>query len=366
MIVPDIRTAIQEAMRAAFPAFEERVAQFYAMQEYHLGWRDGNLQPATFDPGKLLRPQLALLACRAVGGDADQALPLAAAIQLIHDFSLIHDDIEDNSDTRRGRVTVWKQWGIAHGINVGDGMFVIAHLALHRLAEVGVSTDVTLEVLKRFDQINLMICEGQFLDMSYEGNLDISIDDYLAMISRKTAALLAGAASLGAIVGGADPESSEALFNFGQSLGLAFQVQDDILGIWGDPAITGKPRAADISRRKVSLPIIHALGQTQMSGGAVLEHVELGHAGRTNTDASGYAELKRIYLQEEVSADDVERVLAILDAAGSRGYCEEIAASYHHQALQCLGRVHTQNDPDAEDALAQMRTMTKKLLGRQT
>src|SRR5215210_5901994 len=146
------RISIQMAMRAAFPAAEARIERFYAMQQYQLGWRDEQLGSADVDPGKLLRPQLTLLACRAAGGDPQQALPLAAGIQLIHDFSLIHDDIEDNSDTRRGRPTVWKLWGLAQGLNTGDGMFVGAHMALHQIAQAGVPAEVTLEVLKRFDQ----------------------------------------------------------------------------------------------------------------------------------------------------------------------------------------------------------------------
>src|SRR5215510_5283318 len=148
----DTRISIQAAMRAAFPQAEARVARFYAMQEYQLGWRDEQLKPADVDPGKLLRPQLTLLACRAVGGDPRQALPLAAGIQLIHDFSLIHDDIEDQSATRRGRPAIWKLWGLAQGINAGDGLFVIAHLAAYRLAEVGLPAEVVLEILRRFDQ----------------------------------------------------------------------------------------------------------------------------------------------------------------------------------------------------------------------
>src|SRR5215510_6480360 len=111
------RIAIQDTMRAAFPDVESRVARFYAMQQYQLGWRDEQLAPASAVTGKLLRPYLVLLACRAGGGDVQQALPLAAAIQLVHDFTLIHDDIEDQSETRRGRATVWKLWGLAQGIN---------------------------------------------------------------------------------------------------------------------------------------------------------------------------------------------------------------------------------------------------------
>lgn len=354
-------------MRAAFPDVEERVAQFYAMQEYHLGWRDASLQPARFDPGKLIRPQLALLACRAVGGDAEQALPLAAGIQLTHDFSLIHDDIEDDSDTRRGRVTVWKQWGMPHGINVGDGMFVIAHLALHRMTDVGVSADIALSVLKRFDETNLKICEGQFLDMQFEGNLDITVDDYLGMISRKTAALLAGTTSMGAIVGSADQASVDAFFDYGHNLGLAFQIEDDILGIWGESAITGKPRAADIYRRKVSLPIIYATSCD--SDRAMLERVAIGNrADHTDSEsfAARQAQVKRIYSQGNVSTDDVDQTLALLDAAQARKYCQAVAKQYHSQSLQALDRVRTNGSPDAEDALAYIRALTQKLLGRQT
>ena len=157
-------------MRAAFPAAEARVAAFYAMQQYQLGWYDDRLAPASVDPGKLLRPQLTLLACRAVGGDALQALPLAAGIQLVHDFSLIHDDIEDNSDTRRGRPTVWRLWGLAQGINTGDGMFTVAHLSLHRLAQAGVPPEVVLDVLCRFDQTILANLDPtQVAGMQYLG-----------------------------------------------------------------------------------------------------------------------------------------------------------------------------------------------------
>src|SRR5579859_4876508 len=137
MSTSDPRIAIQDSMRASFPAAEARVVNFYAMQEYHLGWRDEHLQPSLSDPGKLLRPQLAILACRAVGGNPATVLPLAAAIQLVHDFSLVHDDIEDHSHTRRGRPTVWSRWGIPQGINTGDGLLIIAHLAALRLRETG-------------------------------------------------------------------------------------------------------------------------------------------------------------------------------------------------------------------------------------
>jgi len=342
MKTQDVRVTIQEEMRAAFPTAEQRVWDFYAIQEYHLGWRDVDLKPASFDPGKLLRPQLSMLACQLVGGDIEQAMPLAAGIQLIHDFTLIHDDIEDDSDTRRGRTTVWKQWGIAHGINAGDAMFVVAHLALHRMSDAGVAPAVVLEVLKRFDQTILTICEGQFLDLSFEGNLQITEADYLSMISRKTAALLAAAAGLGAIVGGADQASVQSLFDFGQSLGLAFQIQDDVIGIWGEPSVTGKPRAADIYRRKVSLPVVHALSNAE---------------NRNN--------LMRIYRQQEVNDDDVGTALAVLENAGSREYSEGIALHYHQEAVQALERVRVADTLLAREARGKIQGMLEKLLGRQ-
>lgn len=334
----ETRISIQAAMRAAFPQAEARVAQFYAMQEYQLGWRDEQLAPANVDPGKLLRPQLTLLACRAAGGDPRQALPLAAGIQLLHDFSLIHDDIEDNSDTRRGRPTIWKLWGLAQGINAGDGMFVVAHLALHRLSAAGVHPEVALEVLRRFDETILTICEGQFLDLSFEGDLSISEADYLSMISRKTAALAAAASGLGAIVGGADAATAQALFDFGQNLGLAFQVQDDVLGIWGDPAVTGKPPAADLYRRKLSLPVIHALRTAEQRDTLV-----------------------QLYGQAEISDGDATRLLEILAEAGARGYTEGVATFYHQQALAAL-------DAARGDAsvLAELRALAERLVGRQS
>lgn len=342
MTLADLPRIIQAEMRAAFPAHEDRVATFYAMQEYHLGWRNAHLEPTISDPGKLIRPQLVLLACRAAGGDPQHALPVAAGVQLLHDFTLIHDDIEDNSDTRRGRPTLWSLWGLAQGINAGDGMFVIAHLAMYRMRALDVPAERILAVLHAFDETIIRVCEGQYLDLSFEGDLSISPDDYLAMIGRKTAILIAGSAALGALVAGADAAVVEDFATFGRSLGLAFQIEDDILGIWGDPALTGKPRAADLYRRKVSLPIVYALA----------------HAA--DRDA-----LAAIYRAGDPDDAAVDRCLAILDAVDARAYCTNIAAEHHAAALAALDRIPPVSDAAAA-GLAQLRQIAESLLGRQT
>lgn len=337
----DVRYQIQAEMRAAFPVVEGRLRRFYAMQEYHLGWRNEDLTPADADPGKLIRPQLVLLACAAAGGDPHQALPLAAGIQLLHDFSLIHDDIEDDSAMRRGRRTLWHIWGLAHGINAGDAMFVIAHLAIHRLSERGLPAERVLSILRRFDEIILRICEGQYLDLSFEGDLSITPADYLTMIGGKTAALIAGAAELGARAAGADGATVAALADFGRAVGLAFQIEDDILGIWGAPEQTGKPFAADLYRRKVSLPVVHAL-----------------------THSPDRERLAALYRQPTLDEAAVMKAMAILDAAGSRAFCAAMANEHHQDAFKALDRL---NPATAAAAAArdQLRSLTQRLIGRQ-
>jgi geranylgeranyl diphosphate synthase, type I len=342
VITNDVRERIQAEMRAAFPAAEARVAQFYAMQEYHLGWRDAQLQPSRLDPGKLIRPLMVLTATAAAGGSTEQALPLAAGIQLLHDFSLIHDDIEDDSALRRGRPTLWHLWGLAQGINAGDGMFTLAHLAIHRLADGGVPAATVLAVLRRFDEVVLQICEGQFLDISFEGRLDITPDDYLAMIQRKTAVLLSGAAELGAMVAGAASDVRTALADFGLAVGLAFQIEDDILGIWGTPEQTGKPRAADLYRRKLSLPVVYALAH-----------------------AADAEQLAALYANRELSDAQVDQALAILAQCDAAAYCREQAAVHHRNAFAALARLE-QHQLAQQAAVAQLRSMAEQLVGRTT
>jgi geranylgeranyl diphosphate synthase type I len=236
------------------PGLEE----LHHMLAYHLGWEGEGAGPEA--RGKRIRPLLVLLSASAAGAGAEQALPAAAAVELIHNFSLIHDDIEDNSPTRRGRPTLWKKWGIAQAVNAGDALFTLAHLALLRLEETA-SPQAALQAARLLQETCLHLTQGQYLDLSYETRQDLTLDDYWPMIAGKTGALLAACTRLGAVVAGAPDGQADYFADFGRSVGLAFQAQDDLLGIWGDAALTGKSAESDLLTGKKSLPVLYGLAQ---------------------------------------------------------------------------------------------------------
>src|SRR5215213_3952333 len=234
-----------------------RTKTFHEMLTYHMGWSgDGAGPEAT---GKRIRPLLVLLTSAACGGLWQPALPAAAAVELVHNFSLVHDDIQDNSAKRRGRPTTWVKWGMPMAINVGDALFVISNQAIMDLKE-NYAPEPVLRAADILHNTCLELTRGQFLDMSYEGRTDLTVEDYWPMISGKTAALLSACCHIGSLLGGADAEKQEAYRSFGHYLGLAFQVQDDILGIWGDETLTGKSAASDLMEGKNSLPVLAGLG----------------------------------------------------------------------------------------------------------
>jgi len=239
-----------------------RTKPFHEMLTYHMGWTgEGAGAEAT---GKRIRPLILLLTCLASsgaeGGDEtwQSALPAAAAVELVHNFSLVHDDIQDNSDKRRGRPTTWVKWGMPMAINVGDALFVMSNQAIIDLKE-NYPAEVVVRAAEILHNTCLDLTRGQFLDMSYEKRMDLTVEDYWPMISGKTAALLSACCHIGSLLGGADDARQDAYRSFGQYLGLAFQVQDDILGIWGDEAITGKSAANDLIEGKKSFPVLAGL-----------------------------------------------------------------------------------------------------------
>lgn len=312
--------ALDEELRQIVAPRDPAYDAYYGMFRYHLGWTDRNFAEVKSNTGKRLRPLLCLLTCEAVGGDWRRALPIAAAIELVHNFSLIHDDIEDQSAERRGRATVWKVWGLAQGLNAGDGMFVLARLALGRMRQHKLSAKQWAEVSAEFDAATLALCQGQFLDLSFETRLDVSEDEYLQMIQGKTAALISAATRLGAMPVTDDRALIVTFAHFGENVGMAFQITDDILGIWGDPSVTGKSAASDILSKKKSLPVIIGLND--------LQHGET---------------LRAIYRQARLARDDATRVLELLDAVGARAQAQRAADEYRAVALATLDLTKTKN-----------------------
>jgi geranylgeranyl diphosphate synthase type I len=284
------------------------------MLRYHMGWQNEHGHSCSRESGKFIRSTLCLLSCQAVGGDTSQVMPAAAAVELIHNFSLIHDDIEDASYERHHRPTVWTLWGQSQAINAGDAMFTLAYLALLRLKEKGIADEKIASSAKMLSLACLELCEGQYLDVEYENRLDITIEDYLGMAAKKTAALLAVSTSLGAYLGSEDSKLVDSFHLFGKELGIAFQICDDMLGIWGVEESIGKS-ASDISRRKKTLPVVYGL---QNSAGEARKRLE------------------RLYSQKSIEGEDIREVTRILDHLGARDYAENLAEQYYCKALAQL------------------------------
>jgi len=343
-------TLVEADLRQLLSAPHPDLAVYYGMMHYHLGWADEALgpaaalggPPATGGTGKRLRPLLCLLACEAAGGDPCQAVPAASAVELIHSFSLIHDDVEDSSPLRRGRRAVWSVWGVPHAINVGDGLFVLARMSLHRLADRGVPAHRCQAAGLAFDQACLALCEGQFLDMSFESRPAVDLDQYLWMIRSKTAILLAASAQLGAMVATDEPGLIGRYFSFGLNLGMLFQIEDDILGAWGDEQVTGKSAATDLRNRKKTLPVVYALSHPD--------------------DPDAAQQLAALYARPgELDPQAIESALALLDQLGAREYAEKMAEDYYRLALASL------DGPGIENAAqARLRELAASLLHRTT
>jgi geranylgeranyl diphosphate synthase type I len=307
-LIADTESAILDVIA---DAEDVRTRELYAMVRYHLGL-DGVDDQAP--RGKRLRPLIGLLAYQSITGDHMRALPGAAAVELGHNFSLVHDDIEDHGLERRHRPALWTVSGVAQAINTGDTLFTLSRMALYRLRDEGFDDARILRLMRLYDETCLALCEGQFMDIwASEHHEWLSVDGYFDMIGRKTAALIAGSAEAGAVLATEDEDVITAYRRFGWALGLAFQLNDDLLGIWGDAAITGKA-TSDIAERKKTLPLLYA---------------------RQEADAADAARLGAILGPGDGSVEPrlVEEVLAILDRAGARRYTRERAQAYRDEAM---------------------------------
>jgi geranylgeranyl diphosphate synthase type I len=302
---------IREAIAQHISPNAQRLA---AMLEYHLGWRGTDLQQLSkpAPAGKKLRPALVLLAAQAVSGEINAgARNSAVAVELIHNFSLVHDDIQDRSELRRHRPTLWSVWGMPQAINAGDALFALAQLVL-----VNDGSALSARLAAELNATAVLLSEGQFLDIDLQhGQTGVTLESYEAMIARKTGVLFASACRMGAMASGAAPAVCDAFGSYGLELGIAFQEQDDLLGVWGQSSETGKPEAADIIERKRGLPAAMALSEP------------------------GAPEwLRTAYIQGdgELSQETVRRIISHFDELELRGTIEQRVQNRYNKALAAL------------------------------
>jgi geranylgeranyl diphosphate synthase type I len=301
-LIADTETEILRLVQGTDPA----TAGVYEMCRYHLGL-DGS-----GSTGKRMRPLLGLLAYAAITGDHHGALPGAAAVELGHNFSLVHDDIEDDDRERRHRPTLWSRDGVPHAINAGDMLFSLSRVALHRLTDLGFSDRKVLRLMRLYDTTCVALCEGQYLDMRASESTDLmSVDAYFDMIGRKTAALIAASIEAGALLATDDEAVISRFRAFGWDLGIAFQLNDDLLGIWGLEATTGK-EATDLARHKKTLPVLYAF---------------------ETAGAKDRARLAELYADDGLDEAKVSEIVDILDRTGAREYTRAQARQRRDSAL---------------------------------
>ncbi|MBL75535.1 MAG: hypothetical protein CL763_01195 [Chloroflexi bacterium] len=273
---------------------------------YHMGWTSVSGDNENHPVGKSLRPILCLAACEMAGGDFTEAIPAAASLELIHNFSLIHDDIQDGDLMRRSRPTIWSIWGVPKAINAGNTMRIIADRTMLESSSENRNLDVTVDAALESTIRSLDMIEGQYMDMSFESSTNVNVAEYLKMVERKTGALIQSAMYVGALIATGDKQTATSFGNCGRNLGVAFQIRDDYLGIWGDPKKTGKPVGADIRRKKKSLPAIYMFNEA------------------SNSDRKW---LDEIYSQDIIDETEVANILDLLDKLNVAEYVQNLANS---------------------------------------
>lgn len=322
------RTMVDTALRAAvdtMPASMRRIAG------YHFGWWDVDSRPANADGGKAIRPALVLLCAEGAGGTLASAIPAAVAVELVHNFSLLHDDVMDGDVTRRHRPTAWSMFGTNAAILAGDAMLALAFDVLaasgHRAAADGV---------RMLSAAVLDLVHGQSADLAFEKRSDVDLPECVRMTQGKTASLLGCTCAMGALFGGSSPEQVDRLHGFGEDVGLAFQHVDDLLGIWGDPVVTGKSVYSDLRNRKKSLPVVAALASGTPAG----------------------SELAELYHREQPLSDgELVHAAELIDIAGGRAWSQAQADSLLAAGLHKLTLVGLTARATAElGALARLVT----------
>ena len=294
------------------PALADALARLHPglrrVAEYHFGWIDTEGHQ-TNRGGKGVRPALTILSAEAVGAPAATGVPGGVALELVHNYSLLHDDVMDGDRERRSRPTVWALYGVPEAILVGDALAELAHQVL--LEQPGNSGTAAAHHLA--DAVAEMIA-GQADDMAFESEVEVSVDACLTMAAAKTGALLSCSAAIGAVLAGGEPAAVDALARYGDHVGLAFQAIDDLLGIWGSPAVTGKPVGSDVASRKKTIPISYAMAE-----------------GGPSAD-----ELRALFGRADLDADDVKRAIEVIESTGGREATEALAREHLAAALEAL------------------------------
>jgi geranylgeranyl diphosphate synthase type I len=324
------RSLVDPALRTAVHTLPETMR---LVAGHHFGWWDERGDPVRAAAGKAVRPTLALLAAEATGGVPEAAVPAAVAVELVHSFSLLHDDVMDADVTRRHRPTAWTVFGIGAAILAGDSLLT---LSFDVLAASG--RPVAREGMRMLSAAVQDLVDGQSADLAFETRVDVGLPECLMMAEDKTGALLGCACGLGALFGGARPEQVGHLRDFGERVGLAFQLVDDLLGIWGDPHVTGKPAHSDLRRRKKSLPVVAALTSGTSAG----------------------EELATFYHRDEPMSDaDLVRAAELIEAAGGRAWCQSKADDLLAEAL-----CHVKAAAVAERATAELVALGRMVTRR--
>lgn len=311
----EVSTRLQREIDLISQKIEESLLSFFNklpsdgltnIIRYHMGWLNKEFKAENSYKGKRLRPILCSLVCKVAGGNVEKSYPAGMALELTHNFSLVHDDIQDKDLLRRGRETVWSIWGIAQGINVGDAMISLAHKAI---------LDSDLDYYKKYRLIDILdsaifkLCQGQFMDVSFEERQDVNIEEYLLMVEGKTCSMFEASVEMGTVLA----EREEIIEQFGfiaRNLGLGFQILDDILGLWGDPKITGKPVGSDLRQNKKTYPIILGLKENP--------------------------EIREIILNKSKTDRDIEYLIHLLERSGIKDACKDVASFYLSRARETI------------------------------
>lgn len=301
----DFRALIHSGLRQSISRLDEHNRH---VAEYHLGYVDQLGVPTAGNKGKLTRGTLALLSATAAGGAADSAMAAAVGVELVHQYSLLHDDIIDNDRSRRHQAAAWTVYGAEAAILAGDALAALALEVLLEEPNGGPAAQSLATATRR-------MIMGQAADVAFEKATVVPLDACIAMVANKTGALIECAASIGARLLGAAPELVAGLEQYGRHLGYTFQLIDDVIGLWGDPQQTGKPVGSDLHERKKSLPVVAALTR----GGLPAQ------------------QLQQIYaLDGQLSTVDVDRALAAIDEAGGREWALRTADQETTAALEIL------------------------------